>query len=316
MTNPVLQSWLTNHGGVITTREAITLGLTPAQLQSAVHGDMLDRVCRGGYVDSHEAAEADPEARHRLRLTAVLRTRPKDLIATHTSAAIAWGLPVSYHHLDRVHVARRSARGTTRKHEHHTLHEGYPAEAAARTDDVPVVIAALAVLGTAFLCGVTAGVIAADAALRLQITTMNELDRWMDDLAHTPGMVSARRALEQASPTAESPGESRCRLILNRLGFSVVPQFTIRDARGSFVGRVDFFLPDLGVVVEFDGASKYAMAAEGGQAALMAEKDRENAIRRLGYGIVRVTWKDLKNPQAIARWIWDQAATASVRTSA
>lgn len=101
-----------------------------------------------------------------------------------------------------------------------------------------------------------------------------------------------------------------------RLGFSVVPQFTIRDAYGNFVGRVDFFLPDLGVVVEFDGASKYAMAAEGGQAALMAEKDRENAIRRLGYGIVRVTWKDLRNPQTIASWIWDQAATASVRTSA
>lgn len=316
MTNQVLQSWLTDHDGVITTREAVSIGLTPAHLQSAVNGDLLHRVCRGGYIDAQAAAEADPEARHRLRLTAVLRTRPEDLIATHTSAALAWGLPVSYHHLDRVHVARRSARGTTRKHEHHTLHEGYPAAAADRTGDVPVVIAALAVLGTTFLCGVTAGVIAADAALRLQITTMNELDRWVDELAHTPGMVSARRALEQASPTAESPGESKCRLVLGRLGFSVVPQFTIRDGQGRFVGRVDFFLPDLGVVVEFDGASKYAVATEGGQAVLVAEKDRENAIRRLGYGIVRVTWKDLSDPQAIASWIWDQAATASVRRSA
>lgn len=316
MTNPVLRSWLDDHGGVITTKEATSIGLTPAQLQSAESGDVLDRVCRGGYVDAEAVAEADPEGRHRLRLTAVVRTRPKELIATHTSAALVWGLPVSYQHLDRVHVARRAARGTTRKYEHHTLHEGYPAEAASRADGAPVVIAALAVLGTAFLCGVTAGVMVADAALRLQVTTMNELDRWMHELEHTPGMMSARRAVEQASPTAESPGESRCRLILVRLGFSVVPQFTIRDQHGRFVGRVDFFLPELGVVVEFDGASKYAVAAGGGQQALVAEKDRENAIRRLGFGIVRLTWNDLRDPESVASWIWEQAAFTSVRTSA
>lgn len=154
------------------------------------------------------------------------------------------------------------------------------------------------------------------AALRLQVTTMTELDRWMHELERTPGMVSARRAVAQASPTAESPGESRCRLILIQLGLSVVPQFTIRDPHGRFIGRVDFFLPDLGVVVEFDGDSKYAVAAGGAQQALIAEKGRENAIRRLGYGIVRVTWKDLQDPQTIAGWIWDQAATASMRTSA
>ncbi len=316
MTKPILRSWLDEHGGVITTREATAVGLTSADLQSAERGDILSRVCRGGYVDAEPVAEADPETRHRLRLAAVLRTRPEDLIATHTSAALVWGLPVSYQHLDRVHVARSAARGTTRKHEHHTLHEGYPAEASTRADGIPVVIAALAVLGTAFLCGVTAGVVAADAALRLQVTTMTELDRWMHELERTPGMVSARRAVGQASPTAESPGESRCRLILIQLGFSVVPQFTIRDPHGRFIGRVDFFLPDLGVVVEFDGDSKYAVAAGGGAQALIAEKGRENAIRRLGYGIVRVTWKDLQDPQTIAGWIWDQAATASMRTSA
>lgn len=287
---------------MITSSEARAIGLTPANLQSAVRGDVLDRVRRGAYVGAHASASADPEARHRVRLDAVLRSQPDRLIATHTSAALLWDLPVSYAYLDRVHVARRQARGTTRRYTNHTLHEGYSPAASTNPNGIPAVCAAVAVLGTAFVGGVKPGIVAADAALRQQVTSRDELELWMAALERTSGMAAARAAVSASSPSAESPGESLLRLIMTTAGHSVIPQFTVRGPGGQFVARVDFFLPDLNLVVEFDGATKYADAT-GGPDSLFAEKRREDDIRRLGYGVVRVIWPDLSNPQSILRWI-------------
>lgn len=302
MAADVLEQWLETHDGVVTCAEARGLGIGPSELRTAVRTGTIEPVCRGAYAAAHLVQGDDPERRHRVRRTAVLRARPGQLIATHTSAALAWGLPVSYAHLDQVHVARNPGRGTTRKYRHHTLHEGYPAVAATTVDGTPTVVAAVAVLGTAFLYGVIAGVTVADAALRAHITTMVEIDHWVEKLARTPGMAAARSALRQASPSAESPGESWLRVILTGFGFAVVPQFTIRDADGRFVARVDFLLPELGVIVEFDGAVKYE-GNGGGPDAPFAEKRREDDIRRCGYAVVRVIWSDLTRPQKIRDWI-------------
>jgi very-short-patch-repair endonuclease len=74
---------------------------------------------------------------------------------------------------------------------------------------------------------------------------------------------------------------------------------------------VDFLFRQERVVVEFDGAVKYGGAAQSGQLALVAEKRREDAIRRLGYVVVRLTWADLRNPErvgALVRAAFRQAA--------
>ncbi len=298
----LLHAWLQENSAVLTSTEAGRIGFSATDLQSAVRSSLLDRVCRGAYIDTSVASSADPEALHRLRLDAILRSQPQKLVATHTSAALAWDLPVSYAYLDRVHVARTPGRGTTRKHVHHTLHEGYPRDASTAAGGIPAVCGAVAVLGTAFVGGLKPGLVAADAALRQGITSRDELEFWMAELERTPGMAAARAAVAASSPSAESPGESLLRLILTNAGLAVIPQFTVRGPDGQFVARVDFLLPEINLVVEFDGATKYADAATGPDA-LFAEKRREDAIRRLGYGVVRVTWSDLSDPQRILRWI-------------
>ncbi|MGB3762595.1 MAG: type IV toxin-antitoxin system AbiEi family antitoxin domain-containing protein [Ornithinimicrobium sp.] len=297
-----LRAWLHENSAALTSTEARHIGFTPTDLQSAVRAGLLDRVCRGAYVDTAAARAADPEALHRLRLHAILRSQPQQLIASHTSGALAWGIPVSYAYLDRVHVARTQARGTTRRYVHHTLHEGYSHAASTTAAGIPAVCAAVAVLGTAFVGGVKPGLVAADAALRERMTSRDELELWMAELERTPGMAAARAAVAASSPSAESPGESLLRLILTNAGLAVIPQFTVRDAGGCFVARVDFLLPELNLVVEFDGATKYADVATGPEA-LFAEKRREDDIRRLGYGVVRVIWSDLSEPQRILREI-------------
>lgn len=314
--HPALRTWLEEHEGVITSAEANAIGLTPRDLAVAVDRQELGHVCRAGYVDHRLEETADPMAAHLLRLRAVLRARPGAVVASHMSAALVWGLPVSYAHLDRVHVARDPARRTTRRYTRHTLHEGYPSDATTRVDGTGVVVVTLAVLGTALLCGVVPGLMAADAALRMQLTTREDLERWMEELARTPGMSAARAAVRQSSPTAESPGESWLRVVLTSLGFEVVPQFVVRTATGTVLARVDFLLPVLGVIVEFDGSVKYAGPAASGQHALMAEKRREDDLRRLGYAVVRVTWPDLRHPDRIRDWVWAAARTVAIRPPA
>lgn len=76
-------------------------------------------------------------------------------------------------------------------------------------------------------------------------------------------------------------------------------QVEIRDDLGRFVARVDFLFRELNLIVEFDGALKYAGAD--GREALIAEKRREDALRRLGYRVVRLTWADLHDPERVLR---------------
>ena len=83
----------------------------------------------------------------------------------------------------------------------------------------------------------------------------------------------------------------------------------IRDHDGRFVARVDVLLPGLRIVVEVDGAVKYARFD--GRNALMRVKRREDALRALGYRVVRLTWSDLRRPERVLA-----ALDLGIRTSA
>jgi very-short-patch-repair endonuclease len=54
-------------------------------------------------------------------------------------------------------------------------------------------------------------------------------------------------------------------------------------------------------IVEFDGLIKYGGAD--GRQALVDEKRREDALRSLGYQVVRLTWRDLYDPGLVDRLI-------------
>lgn len=300
------RAWLEGHQDIITTAEAAGIGLSRDHLRRLVAGGHLVRVTRGAYVTGAAFSAAQVTQRHRMRLLAVLRTQPGLWAASHTSAGVVWGLPLSRTALEQVHVARRR-RGVTRRHRDYTIHGCYDADAITSHDGVPVVHAALAVIGTAMLQGFVDGVMTADAALHRRLTTREELTHWLARQRHVPGVMRARAAIAAADHRCESPGETRLRLVLTWLGLEVVPQHAVRDGTGQLMGRVDFLLPALGVVVEFDGAVKYGGPADQGTRALVAEKHREDAIRALGYAVVRVTWADLDYPARIEARIREAA---------
>lgn len=310
----VLATWLAAHGQAVTVAEAARLGIAPAHLQRWERRGHLVRAARSAYVGAAAYTSATPDARHRMRALAIQRTQRQSLVISHVSAAAWWGMPLPEHALGHVHLMRRAAR-TSKRHRGHTVHDDARGAAVVEHDGAAVLVPALAVIWVAVGLGLTAGVVATDHALHAGLTTLAELDHWLERMRRTPYLSVARSAVALADGRAESPGESRLRLVLVALGHEVVPQWEVRGPDGRSVGRVDFYLPLLGVVVEFDGAVKYVDGRDlAGGPALFNEKRREDDIRLLGYGVARIVWADLAHPERVQAKV-DAAARQSRRAA-
>lgn len=127
------------------------------------------------------------------------------------------------------------------------------------------------------------------------------------------GNVRARWVVDFADGLSESYYESLTRLRMHEQG---VPrpelQYEIRTADGEILGRSDFAWPKLGVLGEFDGATKYGLLRRPGQApgqVLAAEKRREERICQQGWWFARFTAGDCHRPDGV-RQIWEQAVLA------
>jgi very-short-patch-repair endonuclease len=289
-----VQALLAAQGGVAAADQLVRLGVATADLRRAVDTGRLVRVRRGAYVDSEVWRPADPDTRYRLTVEAVMRSRHTPDVATHHSALALHGLPLWHVDRELVMLAGDVQESTTTSGLRVT-----PLRALAGLDEVrglPTLSVADAVV-TAASRSVESGVVAGDAALHSGQCTTDEIAEAVDRLR--PGLRGRKRltrAVALLDPLAESPGESRTRLVLSALGLPLRSQVVIRDDLSRFVARVDFLVGDR-VVLEFDGAVKYG--GEQGGAALVAEKRREDELRALGYVVIRITWDELADPQRL-----------------
>ena len=283
------------QGGVASSADAARLGIRAVHLDALVRSRHLVRVRRGAYVlrETHEGA--DVWERYRLRTKAILRTRPPVDAASHHAALMLHAVDTFDVDLSVVDVVARvkaiHVRNGLRTHPG----LGLVADRAPGFNVVGIALASCQVAGGS---GVLSAVCSMDDALHDRRCTRRQLE---DAVAQLPEhhQEPAWRAIDLTDPLTESVGETRTRVMLRDLGFSVQPQKTLRRGR-AFVARVDFLVDGL-VAVEFDGLVKY----EGldGRAALAAEKARESAIVDLGYEVVRLVWADLVDPAEVARRI-------------
>lgn len=291
-------------GGVFTTSDATTVGVSRNHLAGLVRSSDVVNVGPRAYVLSSALdAATTPESRHRLTTLAVLRSFDGRVAASHHSSLALHGLPFWRVDENTVHVCRVDGR-SSRVRGRLRIHESVAPDdlVTFRTTGAPATNATLAVIGTAMVDGVEAGIVAADAALHRKLTTADQLVDALAAMRHTPKVVAARQAVALADPLCESVGETRSRLILHALPGSpqVLSQHEIRGARGNLIARVDFLVGDR-VVVEFDGRAKYGMDGRRPEDDLWAEKRREDALRSLGYVVVRIVWADLERPELVVR---------------
>ena len=107
------------------------------------------------------------------------------------------------------------------------------------------------------------------------------------------GNVAARRAALLADGLAESPPETRLRLLLHRSGLPrPVAQFDVRVG-GRFVARVDFAWPDRRVAVEYDGAW------HGDPEQFPRDRRRLNRLAAAGWRAHFVTKEDMRRPDDV-----------------
>src|SRR5688572_18937929 len=122
------------------------------------------------------------------------------------------------------------------------------------------------------------------------------------------GCRRAREAAARADGLAESPQETRLRLVL--LASALPPpvaQHTVRDVDGRFVARVDFAWPEQRLAVEYQGAW------HGQLQNVVRDRTRLNRLTAAGWRVVFVTAADMRRPAQLLTRI---AAALATSTSA
>ena len=143
-----------------------------------------------------------------------------------------------------------------------------------------------------------------DAALRLGLTLedLAEVAGTMHWLArHAPGAPSDELLGSRSESPASRIAVSSC---IESACLARSPQYEVSERKVSWlVVRISAgrSFAHLG---EFDGKEKYGRLLKPGQTAadaVFAEKRREDALRDLGWQIVRWIWQDLYHPEELRR---------------
>ena len=139
----------------------------------------------------------------------------------------------------------------------------------------------------------TEAVVIADAALHARRIRLDHLAAWADANHYRHGIRALRRVIDLAEPAAESPMESRLRMVLV-LGRLPRPraQVPIHDPSGRFVGRPDLYYESARLGIEYDG--------EIHRSTLVEDNRLQNRILQAGIRLLRFTAPDvLGNPSSV-----------------
>ncbi|WP_222265550.1 endonuclease domain-containing protein [Modestobacter marinus] len=263
---------------------AISRGLlTRAQLRSSP----WRRLFRDVY------AHQDLEPTHELRIQAAALLYPHAVVSGR-SAAVLWEVPLagpdddvelsSFPGATPVRTAGIRMRRADLEERHVLRHAGMWVASPEATavelaggrdlDDAVAAVDQLVVLGGADLTDV----------------------RRLADAALGPGCRRARQACALADGKAESPQETRLRLLIGRSDLPTpVAQYRVR-AGSRFVAKVDFGWPEHRVAVEYDGLW------HNDPRQFVLDRQRLNRLTAAGWRVVFVTAADLhRRDQLIAR---------------
>lgn len=298
---------LSAQHGVSSVTELLELGVSRHVVDRAVKGGLLTRLRRNVVVRPELWADAPSWDRHALRARGTARAwRGAPFALSHHSALSVLGIPVYAvdHH---AHIVPRG-KSSNRAGAATRIHSPVPESRLIQHEDLWLVEAAVATLQVAGTFGVEAGLVSADAVLRH--TPSTDLLAALDDTPLGNGRAKAELVARLADGRMESVGESRCRWVIRESGLPTPePQAWVRGANG-FAARVDFLFRAERVIVEFDGMVKYESAQD-----LQHEKVREDALRRLGYEVVRITWADLKSTSRVRALIQEAMSRSRARVA-
>jgi len=256
----------------------------------------LVRVTDGVFTDAAAWAARDSTDRHLTVARALAPGLRPSAAFSHATAAMAYGWPMIGTVDTSVHVTD----GATRRTEHRAhlvRHAGPPDTGAERSTfcGVPLTSRLRTAVDLATTLEPSVAAVAIDAAVRAGTLATGDFVAALPDRP-ARGSVRGRTIADALDSEHESVGESYAAIRMIELGLPrPVAQHPLRLPDGSWA-RVDFWFPDLGLVVEFDGKQKYTdremLAGRRAEDAVWHEKLREDRLRAVPdvRSVVRPTW--------------------------
>ena len=286
---------------IVTRSDAMAGGMTGDQIRQRVRRGLWTALDRATYL-IHADVPDDPfvAARrgHVDRCVAAVRRHPGSAIG-FGSCAVARGLPLvtGVPSLGQLIVPDGGWTGIRSgvRYRAMQVEPGHLTDLDVHGDGttVPVTTAARTLADVARTMSPADAIAAGDAALRAGMTTADEVLRVLTGMWHVRGCRTAMPLVALWNPRRETALESWSALRFWEWGLpDPTPQVDFHDEEG-FIGRVDFYWDEFGVIGEADGRSKYAEPG-----ALYAEKRREDRLRRAAgcREVVRWGWMDLRPP--------------------
>lgn len=290
--------WVKDANGLV--RSCDQEGREARKYASKSGENELKRLARGVFVEREDWERAGPRRKIELATLSQVPEGSRVIIAG-VAAAVLHGLPLlntlgagAGHHIDLATSSRlkagqhgipvRRVSGAIQDIDVVRMH-------GRRVTDVPKTV-----IDICRSTDLRSGLVVADAALR-GWTTKAELLAVLDAYRRSPGNRRAREVIAMATELSGSVGESLTKLAIVRSGLAnddeLLQQVSFSDGYGE-IGRVDFYIPALGLVIEFDGDVKYSNNnARCTEQVMTRELKREKRLKNLGLEVVRLTWRDV-----------------------
>lgn len=279
-------------GGVVSTSEAVRLGVSDDRLHRLRRADLLVRLARGVYADANAFDAADAWQRFALRSRAFTLSCGSDAVAAGWSAAAVHGLPgiTAPPELPIVATsaghAANSAFGVVRRIR-------LPPNQVPLYDGCRVTRLPRTLVDIARTSPRPDALVAVDAGLRR--TGVHALRAALDDQTGWPGIGSARWVVDHADPLAESPLETLGRLTFIEHDLPV-PVSNVWVGTRPVCYRVDHLLDWRWVAFEGDGMTRFSGQDAARQVARMQE--REWQLREWGFVVARYGWQLARHDRA------------------
>jgi hypothetical protein len=220
--------------------DAVEAGISPSSLR----GRNFRRMFRGVYV--HVTLPVTPL----VRVRAALLIHPPLAFASHVSAAVVYGVPVSQ--LPDVHISVFAEKDRRRRPgiRNHVASAGTPVTVVAgdrvsTPEQMFVELAAILHLVDLVVVG--------DDLVRQKRTTPELLQKYCAE-SRRADAAAARRAAGYVRSGVDSPMETRLRMLIVLAGLpEPTVNFTIYWADGRVRYRFDLSYPELKLIVEYDG---------------------------------------------------------------
>lgn len=240
-----------------------------------MRGKTWRRLFRGVYV------HADIPLDHRVWCDAAALLLPEGGAIAEGSAAFLWGCPAP----PEVSVVIPTS--ATLRPQENLLVRRSTVDPKDVTDalGLPVTTALRTAFDLARFLPRVEAVIALDTLLHKKQVFPDKLHAYLASRGRWPGVAQARKHMGEADPLAESPMETRLRLLLADAGLPPpVAQHKIYrkvNGRPKFVARVDFAYPDLLIAIEYDGDHHRERTTH------RFDQERQNELHVMGWTVLR-----------------------------